>query len=42
MAGQVDPAISGLADFAWLTKEEIKRAVTPHYWTNIRGVLSDF
>ncbi|KAF8589959.1 hypothetical protein K439DRAFT_1644834 [Ramaria rubella] len=42
MAGQVDPSAGSLADFAWLTKGEIKRAVTSDYWTNIQDILSDF
>ena len=41
LAGQVDPSAASLADFAWLTKREIKRAVTPDYWTNIHDILSD-
>ena len=42
LAGQVDPEAASLADFAWLTKREIKRAVTPDYWANIQNILSEF
>jgi hypothetical protein len=42
LAGQVNPSAASLADFAWLTKREVKQAVTPDYWTNIQDILSDF
>ncbi|KAF8519319.1 60S ribosomal protein L17 [Hysterangium stoloniferum] len=42
MAGQVDPTTGSLADFAWMTKSEVRKAVKPEYWTNIRDIMSDF
>lgn len=41
MAGQVKPSKS-VADFAWLTKKEIKRRVDEQYWEGVKDMLSDF
>ncbi|GJJ12508.1 hypothetical protein Clacol_006751 [Clathrus columnatus] len=42
LAGQIDPTIANLKDFAWLTKEEIKKIVTLEYWNNIHNILSEY
>lgn len=42
LAGQVDPAIAKMEDYAWLTKAEIKQTVTPDYWNSIHETLSDY
>lgn len=31
-----------VADFAWLTKQEIKSRVDKHYWAGIQDMLSEF
>jgi len=41
MAGQVTPA-PGIADFAWLTKQEIEQKVDAIYWENVKDMLSNF
>jgi large subunit ribosomal protein L46 len=43
MAGQANLEQNklGLADFKWLTKEEVAKVVSPHYWANVRNMLPD-
>lgn len=38
--GQVKPTAKG-AEFAWLTKEEVKGKVGPEYWEAVEPILSD-
>lgn len=38
--GQVKPTAKG-ADFAWLTKEEVKDKVAADYWEAVGPILSD-
>ncbi|KAF7311661.1 50S ribosomal subunit L30 [Mycena kentingensis (nom. inval.)] len=40
MAGQIRPAQS-IADFGWLTKQEIEKRVAPQYWESVKDMLSD-
>ncbi|KAA1474840.1 hypothetical protein DENSPDRAFT_825004 [Dentipellis sp. KUC8613] len=42
MAGQVHPDGKSVADFAWLTKQEIEERVAPDYWHSVKDILSDF
>ncbi|KAL8290452.1 hypothetical protein RQP46_002710 [Phenoliferia psychrophenolica] len=40
--GQAQPnKAEGLVDFAWLTKEEVKEAVSEDYWASVEPILSD-
>ncbi|KAI9894761.1 MAG: 54S ribosomal protein L17 mitochondrial [Vezdaea aestivalis] len=41
LAGQVNLTGNslGLADFAWLTKEEVQAAVSPQYWAGIKHMI---
>lgn len=39
--GKFVPAAKGVADFAWLTKEEIKEKVTKDYWEQVEVLLSN-
>ncbi len=43
MAGQANLTDNklGLADFKWLAKDEIEKAVTPGYWKAIRNMLAE-
>lgn len=41
LAGQVEPNGPSAADFAWLTKEEIKGYVEREYWHGVKDMLSD-
>ncbi|KIY43692.1 hypothetical protein FISHEDRAFT_52784 [Fistulina hepatica ATCC 64428] len=43
MAGQchLNPELN-LADFAWLTKQEIQNRMSPDYWDGVKDMLSDF
>ncbi|EME45557.1 hypothetical protein DOTSEDRAFT_71307 [Dothistroma septosporum NZE10] len=43
MAGQADIAKNELGDqeFQWLTKEEIQQRVAPHYWSQIKNMLTE-
>ncbi|TDL27230.1 hypothetical protein BD410DRAFT_835539 [Rickenella mellea] len=40
-AGQVKPK-DDIADFAWLTKEEIEQWVDKEYWNGVKDILSDW
>ena len=42
LQGQVRPDGKEVADFAWLTKEEIQPRVDKHYWSGVKDMLSDF
>ncbi|KAI0798081.1 39S mitochondrial ribosomal protein L46-domain-containing protein [Abortiporus biennis] len=42
LAGQAKPDNKSVADFAWLTKEEIKPKVDQDYWHGVKDMLSDF
>jgi large subunit ribosomal protein L46 len=43
MAGQADLKgnLFGLEDFKWLTKEEVKRYVSPKYYSSVKNMMSD-
>jgi len=43
MAGQANLAENklGLADFKWLSKDEIEKTVSPRYWSSVRNMLAD-
>jgi large subunit ribosomal protein L46 len=43
MAGQANITDNKLevADFQWLAKEEIEKAVTPNYWSAVRNMLAE-
>lgn len=43
MAGQADLSVStlGVADFKWLSKEEIEKHVNAQYWSAIKNMLAD-
>jgi len=41
MAGQVKPNPNTIADFAWLTKQEIKARVEKDYWESVKDMLSE-
>jgi large subunit ribosomal protein L46 len=41
LAGQCKPDGKEIVDFAWLSKEEIKEYVEPHYWEAVKDMLSD-
>ncbi|KAF9070397.1 39S mitochondrial ribosomal protein L46-domain-containing protein [Rhodocollybia butyracea] len=41
LAGQVQPNLETVKDFAWLTKQEIESRVPQHYWFGVKDILSD-
>ncbi|KAK4546625.1 hypothetical protein LTR36_001842 [Oleoguttula mirabilis] len=43
MAGQADVSKNeyGHSEFQWLAKEEVKKAVTPGYWSSVRNMLAE-
>ncbi|KAF2657233.1 50S ribosomal subunit L30 [Lophiostoma macrostomum CBS 122681] len=41
MGGQADITNTGLADFKWLAKEEVHKAVEQNYWPSIRNMLAE-
>ena len=40
-AGQVATEAPDVADFAWLTKEEIAERVDEKYWAGVKDMLAD-
>jgi len=43
MAGQVQLQgnVMGLNDFKWLTKQEVEKAVTSRYFSQVRNMMSE-
>lgn len=43
MAGQADLEDNslGLTDFKWLTKEELKDTLDPHYYQSVRNMMAE-
>ena len=40
-AGQVAKEATSVADFAWLTKEELSERLNESYWNGIKDLLAD-